>query len=182
MREIYSDRYITVNAFPLEHRIPTYGFLFKEKPHDRSMVKECIEKYNIPVVRIPAIKKGADFITEGGTVIPNGEITLPGPEPLSYAYCSDTMYFSRLSAFVKDVTLLYHEATFGSGLMELAVVTGHSTAREAARTALDANAGKLLIGHFSSRYNCIDELVNEAREIFAETYPAVDGKCYPIGK
>lgn len=182
MREIYSDKHITVSAFPLEHRVPTYGFIFKERPHERLMDKESIEKYKIPFVRIPAIKKGVDFVTDDGTVIPNEEITLPAPDPVSYAYCSDTMYFSRLSVFVKDATLLYHEATFASDLVDLAVTTGHSTAQEAARTARDANVGKLLIGHFSSRYNSVDELVAEAREIFPETYPAIDGKSYPIGK
>ena len=181
IRVIHEDKYLDVFAFPLEHRVPTYGFLFKEKKKDRQMIKECIAKYKIPVVRIPAIKKGRDFITEDGTVIANQELTLPPPEPLSYAYCSDTMYFSKLATFIKDVTLLYHEATYDVNMNELASITGHSTTRDAARTAKDANAGKLLIGHFSSRYKNVDHLVEEARELFKATYPAEDGKSYTVG-
>ena len=97
--KIYEDKYITVTAFPLKHRITSYGFLFREKQADRNIIKESIEKYNIPVVRIPAIKKGEDFITETGTIISNNDLTVPGPLPLSYAYCSDTMYFKNLLMF-----------------------------------------------------------------------------------
>jgi len=110
--QILDDKYLTVTAFPLQHRIPAFGFLFTEKISDRNIIKECIEKYRIPVVRIPAIKKGEDFITEDGTLIKNQNLTLPPPKPLSYAYCSDTKYFKRLASFVSGVTLLYHEATF----------------------------------------------------------------------
>ncbi len=181
IRIIHEDKYLDVFAFPLEHRIPTYGFLFREKQKERQMVKECIAKYKIPVVRIPAIKQGSDFIDGNGTVIPNVELTLPPPEPLSYAYCSDTMYFSKLATYIKGVTLLYHEATYGANLNELAAITGHSTTRDAARTARDADARRLIIGHFSSRYKNVGHLVEEARELFKETYPAVDGKCYTVG-
>lgn len=179
---IREDRYLDIFAFPLEHRVPTFGFLFREKPKDRLMIKECIDRFKIPVARIPAIKKGNDFITEDGKVIPNEELTCPAAAPLSYAYCSDTMYFSKLATYVKDVTLLYHESTYDASHIELAAVTGHSTARDAARTARDANVGKLLIGHFSSRYKNVDHLVEEARELFKESYPAEEGKCYKIGR
>ena len=111
----------------------------------------------------------------------NEEITLPPHQPLSYAYCSDTKYFKRLASFVKDVSLLYHEATFDKTKEDLAEMTGHSTTLDAAKTALDANAGTLLIGHFSARYKDIAPLVDEARTIFPETYPAIDGKSYEVG-
>ena len=177
---ILDDKYLTVTSFPLEHRVPAYGFLFREKPSDRNIIKESIEKYNIPPVRIPAIKKGEDFITADGTIIKNEEITLPPAAPLSYAYCSDTKYFKRLAGFVKDVTLLYHEATFDKTKNDLAKITGHSTTIDAATTALNAGAKKLLIGHFSARYKDIMPLVEEARTIFPETYPAIDGKTYEV--
>jgi ribonuclease Z len=177
---ILDDKYLTVTAFPLEHRVPAYGFLFREKPSDRNIVKECIEKYSIPLVRIPAIKKGEDFITADGSVIRNEELTLPPAEPLSYAYCSDTKYFKRLAGFVKDVTLLYHESTFDMTKTELAKTTGHSTTVQAATTALNAGAKKLLIGHFSARYKDVMPLVEEARTIFPETYPAIDGKTFEV--
>ncbi len=178
---ILDDKYITVESFPLQHRIPSFGFLFREKQGERKIIKDCILKYQIPLVRIPAIKKGEDFVTQDGTLIKNEDITLPPPDTLSYAYCSDTKYFKRLSSFVQGVSLLYHEATFDQSKKDLATVTGHSTTHDAARTALDANAGSLIIGHFSSRYKDISLLVEEARTIFPETYPAIDGKSYMVG-
>lgn len=179
--KIYEDKYITVTAFPLKHRITSYGFLFREKQADRNIIKESIEKYNIPVVRIPAIKKGEDFITETGKIIPNNDLTVSGPLPLSYAYCSDTMYFKKLASYVKGVDLLYHEATFDEGMKELAGKTGHSTSTDAARTAYEAGAGVLIIGHFSSRYKDVSHLVDEARSIFPGTIAAIDGTTYEVG-
>lgn len=179
--QILDDKYLTVTAFPLKHRIPAFGFLFREKISERNIIRESIEKYRIPTVRIRAIKKGEDFMTEDGTLIKNKELTLPPPEPLSYAYCSDTKYFKRLASFVKGVTLLYHEATFDKTKSELATMTGHSTTIDAANTAAAANAGALIIGHFSARYKDINPLVDEARTIFTETYPAIDGKTYEVG-
>jgi len=178
---ILDDKYLTVTSFPLKHRVPAYGFLFREKLSDRNIIKEYIDKYNIPPIRIPAIKKGEDFITSDGKIVKNEEITLPPPEPLSYAYCSDTKYFKRLASFVKEVSLLYHEATFDKTKEDLAEMTGHSTTLDAAKTALEANVGTLIIGHFSARYKDIAPLVDEARTIFPETYPAIDGKSYEVG-
>ena len=179
---IYDDKYIAVTSFPLKHRIEAYGFLFSEKPSDRNIIKECIAKYAIPTVRIPAIKKGEDFVTDDGQLIKNEEITISPAVPLSYAYCSDTMYFSRLAAFVKGVTLLYHEATFDKSMSKLAKTVKHSTTLDAAKTAINANAGTLMIGHFSARYKEISGLVDEARTIFPSTIPAIDGSTYDIGK
>lgn len=179
--EILDDKYLTVTAFPLQHRVPAFGFLFREKNNERNILSEKIEEYKIPPVRIRAIKKGEDFITDDGSVIPNSELTNAPADPLSYAYCSDTRYFKRLSSFVKNVTLLYHEATFDSSKNELAKMTGHSTTFDAAKTAIDANAGALLIGHFSSRYKDINPLVEEARTIFKNTNAAIDGQTIDIG-
>jgi ribonuclease Z len=178
---ILDDKYITVTAFPLRHRIPAFGFLFREKQHDRNIKKECIEEYQIPVVRIPAIKKGEDFLTSDGRLIKNEELTLPSSKSMSFAYCSDTKYFRELASYVKDVDLLYHEATFDRSLGELAKITGHSTTIEAATTALKAGAGSLLIGHFSSRYKDITLLVEEARTIFPQTFPAIEGSSFEVG-
>lgn len=177
---IYEDRYLTVTSFPLKHRIETYGFLFMEKRADRNIIKENISKYNIPISKIPSIKKGADFVADNGLIIKNEEITIPPLEPLSYAYCSDTMYFDRLPEFVKDVWLLYHEATFDKEMSELARTTNHSTTLDAAKVALKANAGTLLIGHFSARYKDISGLVDEARSAFPSTLPAIDGMTYDL--
>jgi ribonuclease Z len=179
--KILDDKYLTVTSFPLEHRVPSFGFLFREKPYDRNIKKESIEKYKIPSVRIPAIKKGEDFITKEGIVVKNEEITVPGPASLSYAYCSDTKYFRRLSSFVKGVDLLYHEATFETSMENLAATTGHSTTSDAAKIASEAGARTLIIGHFSARYKDINPLVKEAREIFPNTFPAIDGHTYEVG-
>jgi ribonuclease Z len=179
--QILDDKYITVTSFPLEHRVPAFGFLFRGKKSERNIIKECIAKYQIPQVRIPAIKKGENFVTQEGVIIKNEDITLTPPEPLSYAYCSDTKYFKRLASFVKGVSLLYHEATFDKSKEDLAAVTGHSTTLDAARTALDAKVGSLLIGHFSARYRDISFLVEEARTLFPQTFPAIDGKSFEVG-
>jgi ribonuclease Z len=179
--KILDDKYLTVTSFPLKHRVPAYGFLFREKPSDRNIIEESILKYNIPVVRIPAIKKGEDFITSNGEIIKNDDITIPSPEPLSYAYCSDTKFFKRLASIVKGVTVLYHEATFDKSKNDLAVMTGHSTTLNAADVAAEAGAGSLIIGHFSARYKEIDDLVDEARSVFPGTFAAIDGKTYDIG-
>ena len=178
---IYEDKHITVTAFPLKHRIEAYGFLFREKPPNRNIIKECIEKYKIPTSRIPAIKKGEDFISMEGLLIKNEEITLSPPEALSYAYCSDTMFFKRLPSFVSGVTLLYHEATFDKSMSDLAKMTKHSTTVDAAKVALEAKAETLMIGHFSARYRDIKGLVDEAKSIFPATIPAIDGTTYDIG-
>ncbi len=180
--KILDNKFITVQSFPLKHRVSSFGFLFREKPGERNMIKDRISEYKIPVARIPAIKKGENFVLENGTIIKNEEITTAPPAPLSYAYCSDTGYFSRLSEFVKGVDLLYHEATFDSSLEKLAAKTGHSTTLDAARTARDAGAKALIIGHFSSRYKNISFLVEEARSIFPVTVPAIDGSSYVVGK
>jgi len=179
--QILDDKFITVASFPLQHRVPAFGFIFREKKSDRNIIKECIEKYQIPLLRIPAIKKGEDYINPDGDIIKNEDITLPPSEPLSYAYCSDTKYFKRLASFVKGVSLLYHEATFDKSKEDLAAFTGHSTTLDAARTALDANVGSLLIGHFSARYRNISFLVEEARTLFPQTFPAIDGKSFDVG-
>jgi ribonuclease Z len=178
---ILDDKYLTVTSFPLEHRVPAFGFLFREKKSDLNIIKESLEKYRIPPVRIRAIKKGEDFVTANGDVIKNEELTYPPPEPLSYAYCSDTKYFSRLASFVKGVSLLYHEATFDKSLKDLARITCHSTTFDAARTASEADAGSLIIGHFSSRYKDISFMVEEASELFPNTFAAIDGKSYEVG-
>lgn len=178
---ILDDKYITVASFPLEHRIPSYGFIFREKPADRKIIREYISMYEIPIAKIQAIKKGEDFIKSDGTIIKNDNLTLSPPKPLSYAYCSDTRYFANLYTYVKDVNLLYHEATFEKNMKDLADLTGHSTTLSAALVASEAQVGGLIIGHFSARYKDISVLVEEARTIFPLTIAAEDGKTYDVG-
>jgi ribonuclease Z len=179
---ILNDKYLTVTALPLKHRVPAFGFLFREKPAPRNIIEKYIKQYNIPHSRIPAIKNGEDFITSDGINIKNEEITLPPSKPLSYAYCSVTRYFRRLASFVKGVDLLYHEATFSEELAGLAKTTGHSTTLDAARTAYDAKVDRLIIGHFSARYKHLQPLLEEARTVFRKSFLAKDGKSYAVGK
>jgi ribonuclease Z len=178
--KILDDKYLTVTSFPLQHRIPSFGFVFKEKKGDRKIMKESITKYDIPIAKMASIKKGEDFVTRDGEIIKNGDITKPSPEPLSYAYCSDTKYFQRLSSFVEGVSVLYHEATFDMTSNNLAKLTGHSTTLDAATVASEAKIGGLIIGHFSARYREINSLVEEAKTVFPKTYAAVDGKTYDL--
>jgi ribonuclease Z len=180
--QVLDEKYLTVTSLPLQHRIPAFGFLFREKEGDRNIRKESIERYNIPVARIISIKKGADMVLDDGTVIKNEEMTTSPPAPLSYAYCSDTKYFKRLQSFVKGVSLLYHEATFSKDMSKLAKMTGHSTTEDAARTAAGAGVGALLIGHFSARYRETGKLLEEAKELFPLTYAAMDGTTYNIAE
>jgi ribonuclease Z len=177
---IFEDKSLIVESIPLKHRIPSTGFIFREKPKQPNIRKEMIEKYTIPLADIVKIKEGADFISADGQHIPNSDLTFISSPPRSYAYCSDTKYFEKLADMVKDVDLLYHEATFGNDLSQMARDTGHSTATQAAQTAQQANARKLVIGHFSSRYKDTDVLVNEARQIFSETYAAQEGYEFKI--
>jgi ribonuclease Z len=179
--KILDDKYITVTSFPLEHRVPSFGFIFREKQADRKILKDSIIKYNIPIAQIMSVKKGADFVTSEGKIVKNEDITIAAPEPQSYAYCSDTKYFKRLASYIKGVTVLYHEATFDKSKKKLAVMTGHSTSADAATVASEAEAGALIIGHFSARYKEIEVLVDEAKAIFPGTYEAIDGKTYEIG-
>jgi len=178
--QILNDKFLTVASFPLKHRIPSFGFLFREKQAPRKLVKESISKYKIPISMMSSIKNGEDLILDDGTIVKNEELTLAPPIPLSYAYCSDTKYFSRLPSFVKNVSVLYHEATFEKEEKKLADMTGHSTTVDAAKVASKAGAGALIIGHFSARYRNINLLVQEAQEVFPATHPAIDGKTYDL--
>ena len=176
---IYEDKWMTVETIPLRHRIPTAGFLFREKVKDRNIRKEMIDYYQIPVSDIVRIKKGADFET-GGKIIQNDVLTIPPLRPCSYAFCTDTAYSEDITSQIKDVDLLYHEATFGNDLEDQAKLTLHSTAKQAAIIACKSKVKKLIIGHFSERYKDISVLLAEARAVFTETSAAEDGDVFYI--
>lgn len=166
---IYEDRSVSVKTIPLNHRIPCAGFLFSEKEKERHLISDMIKFYNIPVKELANIKKGADFIMEGGKIIPNKNLTRPADAARSYAYCSDTAYDEKIIPIIKDVDLLYHEATFSDTDKIRAKNTGHSTAIDAANIAKLANVKKLMLGHFSSRYTDNNILLKEAQTIFTNT-------------
>lgn len=170
---------LEVFAFPLQHRGETYGYLFKEKQPLRNVHKHLIEPYRLSLYEIARLKEGTDIVREEG-ILKSEEFTYLPYTPRSFAYCSDTAPFKELPEWIGGVDLLYHEATFGNELKEMSVATCHSTAADAARCALDAKAGRLVIGHYSSRYKNIDNLVAEAKKIFPETYPAKEGAIFDI--
>ncbi len=181
MKKILDDRRVEVFSFPLKHRIPTYGYLFREKMPDRNMIKEKIAEYGLSIEEIATARRGGDIIRDNGVVIPCTRVTMEPRRPASYAFCSDTGWFKKLHEYVSGVDLLYHEATFGTDNDELAVKTRHSTAAHAAKVALEAEAGRLLLGHFSARYRSTAKLEEEARSIFPATEAAREGNTYEIG-
>ena len=167
---VYEDRSLTVESIPLEHRMPCCGYLFKEKatlPHIR---RDMIDFYQIPVSQINNIKAGSDWITAEGETVPNSKLVEAADHPRSYAYCSDTRYIPTLHERIRGVTALYHESTYGEDNLLMAEKYYHSTARQAALVARDAGAGKLLLGHYSSRYEDENVLLNEAKQVFENSF------------
>ncbi|MDR2293518.1 MAG: ribonuclease Z [Prevotellaceae bacterium] len=177
---IYEDKNITVETIPLKHRVPCCGYLFKEKVPKLNIRKEMIERYKLSLSEITQIKEGCDLICEDGSIIPNEKLAYRPYIPRSYAFCSDTKYSKKIADIVKNVDLLYHEATFASESLKMAKQTGHSTTVQAAETAKQAKVKKLIIGHFSSRYKDLSQLLNEARNVFPETYLAKENDVYEI--
>ena len=166
---VYEDNSITVESIPLEHRMPTCGYLIREKPQLPHIRPEMLEAYGIPRSQINNIKMGADWTTSEGDVIPNARLVTPADPPRSYAYCSDTRYMPTLHEQVKGVNTLYHESTYGEDKIQSAEKYCHSTARQAAMVARDAGVGQLLLGHYSSRYEDESVLLEEAKVVFENT-------------
>ncbi len=169
----------TIHTIPLSHRIRCCGFLFKEKPKKRRLIMEKVPITITPLQKL-ALKKGEDIEDENGKILKNEDLTLPAKKSLSYAYCSDTAYLESILPIIKDVDLLFHEATFDNSHLERAIQTFHSTAEQAATIALKANVGQLIIGHFSSRYRDLEPLLEQAKNVFSNTILAEEGKTYTI--
>ncbi len=192
--------FFEISAFPLNHGIETYGYMLREKLPPLNVRKECIERYGLTLAEIAAVKRGEDLVREPGPdiepgiatgfrkfsgtseplMVPNQELTYRPFSPRSYAYCSDTAPFPQLSGWLEGADLLYHEATYMQEMQADAAARHHSTARDAALCARDAGVGRLLLGHYSSRYTSLGDLLSEAREIFPETYLTNDGDVFDI--
>jgi ribonuclease Z len=179
---VYEDSILTVETIPLKHRVPTCGYLFREKTPQRNIYKEVISEYNIAVADIVRIKDGEDFITASGKVIPNERLTYLPYMPRSYAFCSDTMYSEKVAEIVKGVDLLYHEATFLNNMQYMAHQTSHSTTVEAGEIALKAGVKRLLIGHFSSRYEkrMLSQFQREVQSVFPDADIVQEGTTYEL--
>lgn len=179
-RLIYEDEKLTVHSFPLRHRVPTCGFIFREKPKLRHLNGQMADDLNIPISCRFGIRQGDDFTDENGNIYPNSMLTSDPDRSCSYAFMSDTVKLTRAVPWIEGVDLLYHEATYGDDNLKRARENNHSTARQAAEIALAANVGKLVIGHYSNRYKDLQPLLDEARSVFPESYLAKDGEVFEV--
>lgn len=177
---IYEDKSLTVETFPLYHRVPCVGYIFREKPKLRHINREMVDFYKVPVAMMHSIKEGADFVLPDGTVVANERLTTPAEPAYSYAYCSDTVYNPFVAEAVKGVDVIYHEATYTDDDAEKARQRGHSTAGEAAKIALEAGAKKLIIGHYSKSYADESGHIADACRIFPATIAANEGLTIDI--
>ncbi|MCL9808658.1 ribonuclease Z [Flavobacterium luminosum] len=172
---IFEDDKVLVKTIPLKHRVYTNGFLFQEKPKERNLNIDKVREYEIETCFFQNIKNGKDITLDDGRVIPNSVLTFDPPSPKSYAFCSDTLYNEDVIPIISGVDVLYHEATFLESESHYTERTMHSTAKEAARIALKANVGQLILGHYSTRYESIQLFKEEAVTVFENTLLADDG-------
>lgn len=181
---VYENRTTELLAFPLNHRVDTYGFIIREKMPQRNIHKDAISRYDLSLSEIGTLKRGEDVVREqaGGEplVIRNEDVTYYKYMPRSYAYCSDTAPFAELPQWIRGVDLLYHEATFPEEMADMAEKTFHSTTIQAATTAKDAGAKKLIVGHYSSRFPSVEFYLNQIKTIFPEAMLAHDGDVIEI--
>ena len=177
---IYEDRSMTVTTIPLRHRIPCCGFLFAEKTRPNHIIRDMIDFYKVPVYELNRIKNGADYITPEGEVIANARLTRPSDPPRRYAYCSDTIFRREIAEQISGVDLLFHEATFAESELARARETYHTTAAQAGRIAVEAGVRRLVIGHFSARYEDENVLLKEASAIFPDTILAKENLCISL--
>ena len=177
---IYDDRSLTVETIPLHHRMPCCGFLFREKPGKRHIIRDMCDFYKVPVSQLENIRNGMDWTDDDGEIVKNERLTSPASPARSYAYCSDTKFMPSLHKLVKCATMLYHEATYADDNIEKAEMYNHSTARQAATVAKEAGVGTLLLGHFSQRYADESVILNQAREVFENSVLAAEGKVFEV--
>jgi ribonuclease Z len=179
---IYEDDVLTVETIPLDHRLPTSGFLFREKTKPRRIDKDRLPK-GLLIRQIAGLKLGHDVVDDDGNILyKNHDLTFPPRKSRSYAYCSDTAYNEQIIDRIKNIDLLYHEATFTIDEQQKAIETFHSTASQAGMIAQKANVGKLIIGHFSARYKDLAPVLEEAKKAFDATELATDGTVFTIAE
>jgi ribonuclease Z len=178
--QLFENDYVTVTTIPLVHRVPCCGFLFREKKHKQKIVKDKLPS-DLKIEHIKALKEGKDIYHENGDVkYKNSHLTMASLKCVSYAFCSDSLYHEPIIDIIKNVDLLYHEATFLHELLPRATQTCHTTAKQAGEIAKLANVGQLIIGHFSSRYKELAPLLSEAQLEFPKTILAEEGLCIEL--
>jgi ribonuclease Z len=175
---IFEDDKVEVYTIPLDHRVYTNGFLFKEKEGERKLIMNEVLKHQIDVSFYRKLQQGFDVENEEGKIVKNETVTRQGVKPKSYAFCSDTAYNEAIVSIIKKADVLYHEATFLEKNKKLALPTKHSTAKQAAEIAQKAQVGKLILGHFSTRYKDLEVFKSEAQTIFQNVELAEDGKTF----
>src|SRR5690554_4452826 len=176
--KIYEDEKLTVSTIPLDHRVYTNDFLFQEKEGERKLNVDAAEEYNIDKSYYRKLKLGYDVINNKGKLIENHLVTFPPEPPKSYAFCSDTKYSPKIIPLIKNVSVLYHESTFLETHKEYCEITKHATAKQAATIAKNAKVGKLILGHYSTRYESIEFFKEEAQTVFKNTDIADDFKVF----
>ncbi len=178
--EVFRNARCVVTAFPLDHSVPCYGYLFEENQPFFNIRKEAIERYALSPADIQLVKEGADFRAPDGTVVPNGELTLPKRPVHRYAYCCDTAYTESILPVVEGVDLLCMESTFANDFASVAAEKRHCTALQAAQLARKAHVGRLLLTHFSARYSDVAPLLEEAQSVFPDAIAAADGMTLAV--
>ncbi|WGH27079.1 MAG: ribonuclease Z [Candidatus Shikimatogenerans bostrichidophilus] len=180
-KKIYENNDIKIYIIPLKHKIYTNGFLFKEKKKLKNLNIENVKKIKeIKISDYLNIKKGNNFIKKNGKKIPNNYLTFKSKKTLSYAFCSDTSFYPKITKYLKNVDLLYHESTYLHEKKKLAYNRGHSTSKQAAKIAKLSNVKKLLLGHYSCRYPNISKFEKEAKKIFPNCETSKNLKKYYI--
>ncbi len=179
LKRIYNDKIMEVFSFPVKHSVPTCGFLFKEKSTERRMIKEKIKELDLNIESIKKFKN-SENCEVNGVLIDYNDVTTQGNQPRTYAYCADSQYDENIISYLENVDLIYHESTFLESKMDKAIKTKHSTAKQAATIALKVKAKKLIIGHFSARYDNSDQFLEEAKLVFNQTISAYDGYTHQI--
>jgi len=175
---VFEDSKVIVKTIPLKHRVYTNGYLFQEKPAERKLNVAAVQDYDVHIAYYQKIKNGSDITLDDGTVIENNKLSFDPVPPMSYAFCSDTVYNEEIIPIIENVDVLYHESTFLESESALALKTLHSTAKEAARIALKANAKQLILGHYSTRYDGLEKFKEEASEIFPNVFLGDDGVSF----
>ncbi|GAB3415550.1 ribonuclease Z [Niabella aquatica] len=169
---------VEVSCFRTDHRIECYGFVFKEIEKLRKLNINAVKATEVPVNFYHHLKKGEDYVTPNGSVIKNELLTFPADKAKTYAFCADTRYDEGILDHIKGADMIYHETTYLDVFAEIANARFHSTTRQAGTIARLAGTKKLLIGHFSSRYDTLEEFEIETREVFPDTDLALEGVSY----
>ena len=178
--QIAETNKMMISSFKVNHQIDCWGFLFKEKKNPRSIIAEKVKSYEIPSSFYEQLQKGEDYQTKKGTIIANAEVTNENEKPRTYAYCADTIYNESIIPIIKEVDLLYHETTYLKDQEDKASARFHSTTVQAGQIAKKAEVKRLIIGHYSSKYESIDSFLKETKEIFENTELGIEGACYYV--